>query len=211
MSEQTAVPEKSRHLCREERTKLLLQSARKIFVEQGYSRGNLDDIIALSGGSRRIIYQQFGGKQGLFQAVINDFYQEILQPVNITCFTGENLRETIKVWFKGFVKILRQESYFRFLQLILRESINNPGLFARYILPHIEQARLILIDAITKCQEQGTICNTLPAWEIVDMGAALIRGEFLLKTVLFEQLDVSDNLERFIDNLMMLLSPKKDR
>lgn len=109
------------------------------------------------------------------------------------------------------MKILRQESYFRFLQLILRESINNPGLFARYIRPHIEKARLILIDAIKKCQEQGAICNTLPAWEIVDMGAALIRGEFLLKTVLFEQLDASDNLERFIDNLMMLLSPVKDK
>jgi TetR/AcrR family transcriptional repressor of mexJK operon len=43
-----------------------------MFVKQGYKKTTLEAIIAASGGSRETIYKTFGGKQGLFRAIIAD-------------------------------------------------------------------------------------------------------------------------------------------
>src|SRR5258708_3587365 len=47
-----------------------LEAATAVFLEKGYANATLDDIIARSGGSRQTLYSLFGGKQGLFEALI---------------------------------------------------------------------------------------------------------------------------------------------
>jgi TetR/AcrR family transcriptional repressor of mexJK operon len=49
-----------------------LKAATLVFLEKGYANTTLDDIIARSGGSRQTLYSLFGGKQGLFEAIIAD-------------------------------------------------------------------------------------------------------------------------------------------
>jgi AcrR family transcriptional regulator len=41
-----------------------------VFRDKGYAEATLDDVIAISGGSRQTLYSLFGGKQGLFEALI---------------------------------------------------------------------------------------------------------------------------------------------
>jgi AcrR family transcriptional regulator len=56
-----------------------LAAAREVFREKGYAEATLDEVIARSGGSRQTLYELFGGKQGLFEAIINDACETIFQ------------------------------------------------------------------------------------------------------------------------------------
>ncbi|MGB3797234.1 MAG: TetR/AcrR family transcriptional regulator [Alteraurantiacibacter sp.] len=48
----------------------IMESARHLFVEQGFNRTTLGNIVDQSGGSMATIYKLFGSKEGLLAAVI---------------------------------------------------------------------------------------------------------------------------------------------
>lgn len=57
---------------RDARRAAILKAARVAFLDRGFLRTTLDDIIAVAGGSRATIYEEFGSKEGLFAAIIAD-------------------------------------------------------------------------------------------------------------------------------------------
>jgi len=57
----------------ESRRKEIVRKAAQLFLDKGYERVTVDDIIALVGGSKATLYSQFGGKDGLFEIVIKEF------------------------------------------------------------------------------------------------------------------------------------------
>jgi TetR/AcrR family transcriptional repressor of mexJK operon len=62
------------------RRQAFLEAATAVFLEKGYANATLDDIIARSGGSLQTLYSLFGGKQGLFEALIAELSSEIFAP-----------------------------------------------------------------------------------------------------------------------------------
>jgi AcrR family transcriptional regulator len=73
-----------------------LAAARQVFDKKGFAEATLDDVIALSGGSRQTLYALFG-KQGLFEAIISDNRETIFQGLTpekvATLATDEVLKE----------------------------------------------------------------------------------------------------------------------
>jgi len=57
----------------ESRRKEIVRKAAQLFLDKGYERVTVDDIIALVGGSKATLYSQFGGKDGFFEIVIKEF------------------------------------------------------------------------------------------------------------------------------------------
>lgn len=56
----------------EARRRAFMEAATAVFLEKGYAGATLDDLIARSGGSRQTLYALFGGKQGLFEALVEE-------------------------------------------------------------------------------------------------------------------------------------------
>ncbi|WP_158243104.1 TetR/AcrR family transcriptional regulator [Acidimangrovimonas sediminis] len=56
----------------EQRRSAFLGAAADVFLKKGFARATLDDIIRQSGGSRQTLYELFGGKQGLFEALLEE-------------------------------------------------------------------------------------------------------------------------------------------
>jgi AcrR family transcriptional regulator len=52
-----------------------------MFLDRGYEAVSLDALIAQVGGSRRNIYHYFGGKEGLFIAVVTRLCEELSRPL----------------------------------------------------------------------------------------------------------------------------------
>jgi len=78
MTEQTEMSARSRL---EARRRAFLNAANAAFLEKGYASTTLDDIIARSGGSRQTLYALFGGKQGLFEAIVSERNAELFRPL----------------------------------------------------------------------------------------------------------------------------------
>lgn len=56
----------------------LLGAARRAFAEQGYAAASMDALCAKAGVTRGALYHLFGGKDGLFEAVIRRIEAEIV-------------------------------------------------------------------------------------------------------------------------------------
>lgn len=52
------------------RRQAMLDAASELFLEKGYERTSLSDIVSRSKGSRSTLYEQFGNKEGLLRAMI---------------------------------------------------------------------------------------------------------------------------------------------
>jgi AcrR family transcriptional regulator len=58
-------------LCRlDRRRQAIVTASRKLFVNQGFERTTLHDVVRLAGGSLATIYKLFGNKDGLLEAVV---------------------------------------------------------------------------------------------------------------------------------------------
>lgn len=59
----------------------ILAAGRELFLEQGYAATSLADVVKRSGGSLATVYEQFGSKRGLFEAILVGYAEEILSPL----------------------------------------------------------------------------------------------------------------------------------
>ncbi len=60
-----------------QRRRAMLDAATQAFLEHGFEGTTLDMVIERAGGSRGTLYSSFGGKEGLFAAVIAHMIEEI--------------------------------------------------------------------------------------------------------------------------------------
>ena len=75
---QRSAPKSAERLRDAERTRAeLLEIATEIFSEQGYSGARVDEIAERTRTTKRMIYYYFGGKEGLYLAVIEAAYRGI--------------------------------------------------------------------------------------------------------------------------------------
>ena len=58
-------------------SKAIVAAARKLFLKHGYDGVNLDAVAKKAGVARQTLYNNFGGKEAIFRAVLNDHWQRI--------------------------------------------------------------------------------------------------------------------------------------
>jgi AcrR family transcriptional regulator len=59
----------------------ILEVATELFLERGYDAVSLDDILEHVGGSKTTLYSYYGGKEGLFSAIVHDSCRRKLGPL----------------------------------------------------------------------------------------------------------------------------------
>jgi TetR/AcrR family transcriptional regulator, mexJK operon transcriptional repressor len=130
-----------------------LEAAATAFLEKGYANTTLDDIIARSGGSRQTLYSLFGGKQGLFEAILVErtsrifavFHAEDLldrPPHEMLTEIGIRFLETIlKPDALGTYKLMVAESV-QMKELVERFWETGPGRARALLAGYFEQQTL---------------------------------------------------------------------
>ncbi len=73
-----------------------LRAARDVFLEFGYEQANMAEIVRRAGGSLSTLYAQFGGKQGLFEAMIDSRVSELTEQMGVELAAHAPLREGLQ-------------------------------------------------------------------------------------------------------------------
>ncbi len=63
----------------EARRAAILEAAAEVFFEMGFERANLGAIVRRSGGSLSTLYQLFGNKEGLFEAMVTERCTDVMK------------------------------------------------------------------------------------------------------------------------------------
>src|SRR5262245_50407029 len=67
----------------EARRERMVRMAAPLFLKNGYDNVSIDDIIDVVGGSKATIYAWFGGKEGLFEAVVRQECQDVTMAIHV--------------------------------------------------------------------------------------------------------------------------------
>ena len=66
----------------EQRRERIVRMAWPLFLKKGYDNVSIDEIIGLVGGSKATIYAWFGGKEGLFEAVVRQKCSDVVLAIH---------------------------------------------------------------------------------------------------------------------------------
>ena len=116
----------------EQRTAAVLKAAARLFLEHGFEHTTLDMVIAEAGGSRRTIYQQFGNKAGLFEAVVHKRNVSMVAPLDAMDMDGRAPKDTLIAFGKAFMRGLISDRAIRVFRLVVAESSRFPELSDRF-------------------------------------------------------------------------------
>ena len=66
----------------EQRRERVVRLAAPLFLKKGYDNVSIDEIIGVVGGSKATIYAWFGGKEGLFEAVVRQECRDVTMAIH---------------------------------------------------------------------------------------------------------------------------------
>jgi TetR/AcrR family transcriptional regulator, mexJK operon transcriptional repressor len=67
----------------EQRRERIIRTAAPLFLKKGYDNVSIDEIIGVVGGSKATIYAWFGGKEGLFEAVVRQKCRDVVVAIHV--------------------------------------------------------------------------------------------------------------------------------
>ncbi len=110
-----------------QRREMILSAALELFLKNGYENTSLGDIIAISGGSLSSVYSLFGGKDGLFHAIIERGVSEFVAGVRRGVEAHENaeLREFLTAFANAYVQMAFEHESLAIKRLIVSESFKQ--------------------------------------------------------------------------------------
>ena len=111
-----------------QRRQQLVEVGRRIFAEYGYDAATVEEIAAVAGVSKPVVYEHFGGKEGLY-AVVCDRELAYLGAEITEALEGEGSRRRIE---RAAMALLRyvEERTDGFRILVRDSSLNNGGSYS---------------------------------------------------------------------------------
>ena len=135
---------------RYDRRHSVLDAAEQLFLEQGFDRVSLGEIVRRSGGSLATVYEMFGNKQGLLRAVVERGREEGLQGIEEIGRDHEPPSEILRQLALRYHAFATSSRTVSLMRLVIAESLNDPefgrafdsDMKAKFVEPLAESLRI---------------------------------------------------------------------
>ena len=139
----------------------IVQAARRVFVRDGYDAG-MDLISGEAGVSKMTVYNHFGSKEGLFQAVIGDALDEALDAAVVTATresvtSTEDFRHNLILTARAWVEGMTRPDVVALRQLVVSEVRRFPELGQAWEAGGPERVRPALLAAFDSLIAEGRL------------------------------------------------------
>ncbi|MBD3933370.1 TetR/AcrR family transcriptional regulator [Streptomyces chumphonensis] len=121
-----------RRMTGKERREQLLDIGRRLFAERGFEGTSVEEIAAKAGVSKPVVYEHFGGKEGLYAVVVDREMRQLLDMVT-SALTGGHPRELLEQ--AAFALLDYIDTYTDGFRILVRDSsvASTTGTFASLI------------------------------------------------------------------------------
>jgi len=160
-----------------QRREQLLDIGRKLFAERGFEGTSVEEIAATAGVSKPVVYEHFGGKEGLYAVVVDREIQTLLAAMTVTLTTPAKPREILEqaaLQLLGYI-----ESSTDGFRILVRDSpvTTTSGGFASLISDVAGQVEYILAGHLA---DRGFDPRTAPLYAQMLVGMVALTGQFWL-------------------------------
>jgi TetR/AcrR family transcriptional regulator of autoinduction and epiphytic fitness len=116
--------------------KSILAAAIRAFRDEGYDNASMDRIAESAGASKRTVYNHFPSKDELFQAVIDQFGQEMHSLKLIPFDAARSLEEQLSEFVDAELAVVNDPTWMGFIKVLLTVFIRDPELARKAMSRH---------------------------------------------------------------------------
>jgi AcrR family transcriptional regulator len=187
-----------------ERREQLLDIGRRLFAERGLDGTSIEEIAAKADVSKPVVYEHFGGKEGLYAVVVDREVERFIEMAT-RLLSGENTMENFEVAAVGLLRYIQDNA--DGFRILVRDS--NPssgsGTFASLISDIASQVEYILADML---KERGYNPKLAPMYAQMLVGMVAFTGQWWLDARKPELEEVAAHLVNLAWNGLSELDPK---
>ncbi len=187
-----------------ERRAQLLDVGRKLFAERGLDGTSIEEIAAQAGVSKPVVYEHFGGKEGLYAVVVDREVERFLAMAT-QLLEGEDTTTKFEV---AAVQLLRyiQENADGF-RILVRDSnpTSGSGTFASLISDIASQVEYLLADVL---KARGYDPKLAPVYAQMLVGMVAFAGQWWLDARKPKLEEMAAHLVNLAWNGLSQLDPK---
>ena len=112
--------------CRDSRRKAMVDTARDVFLKEGFAAASMSAIAARVGGSKGTLYNYFDSKEALFVAVIEDHCERAMAAIFNFDPEVEDFAAALRTLSERYVKLILSEQVIALNRLVVAEAIRFP-------------------------------------------------------------------------------------
>jgi AcrR family transcriptional regulator len=152
----------------------LLDAALQLFLENGYGNLSMETIARDARVSLRTIYSQFGGKAGLFGALIRRCSDQFIGSLSDDC----ELEEALTIFARQFLFRITRPDVLRMRAILIGESPRFPDLATQFYEQGPRRTLGLLAQFFMRQQQAGRMIDMDPHF-LADQFISAVRGERL--------------------------------
>ncbi len=174
-----------------QRREQLIDVGRKLFAEKGFEGTSVEEIATAAGVSKPVIYEHFGGKEGLYAVVVDREIQALLSTITSALSNGGNSRALLECAALALLDYI--ESSTDGFRILVRDSPPGQatGTFASLISDVATQVEHILAAEFKRRQLDPKMA---PLYAQMLVGMVAIPGGWWLDSRKFKKHDVAAHL-----------------
>lgn len=153
----------------------IVRSAAKLFLEKGYDKVSINDIIDTVGGSKGTIYSHFGSKEKLFEAVVEQMCADVT--IHIDTRPIGTIEEQLTRIGHTFVSNVVSAPILRFHRLMTSIGRDFPAAGRLFYDTGPRQAQKMIGDWIALHQRAGNIRDDVDAYRLAVLFHDMLIGE----------------------------------
>jgi TetR/AcrR family transcriptional regulator, mexJK operon transcriptional repressor len=144
----------------EQRHERIVRLAAPLFLKKGYDNVSIDEIIGVVGGSKATIYAWFGGKEGLFEAVVRQECRDVTMAIHVDA--RGSLEAQLTEIGQSFLKMVLSPPILEFHRLMVSIGRTFPDVGRLFYETGPASAYQIVASWIAKQQRAGRIIEEDP-------------------------------------------------
>jgi AcrR family transcriptional regulator len=133
-----------------ERRDQLLGVAKAVFAELGYDGASIEEIAARAGVSKPVVYEHFGGKEGIYAVVVDRESTRLLDKITAYIHGGAGGRQMVHASAMAFLDYIQEDpAGFRVLTRDSPATVAGPGM-AGLLSDVADKAAGVLVEFFTR-------------------------------------------------------------
>ena len=187
-----------------ERREQLLDIGRRLFAERGLDGTSIEEIAAQAGVSKPVVYEHFGGKEGLYAVVVDREVSRFLAMAT-ELLRGEDNMEKFEAAAVGLLRYIEDNS--DGFRILVRDSnpASGSGTFASLISDIASQVEYILADVL---KVRGYDPKFAPVYSQMLVGMVAFAGQWWLDVRKPKLEEMAAHLVNLAWNGLSQLDPK---
>jgi TetR/AcrR family transcriptional regulator, mexJK operon transcriptional repressor len=161
----------------EQRRERIVRLAAPLFLKKGYDNVSIDEIIGVVGGSKATIYAWFGGKEGLFEAVVRQECSDVTMAIHVDA--AGSLETQLTEIGRSFLAMVLSPPILEFHRLMVSIGRTFPDIGRLFYETGPASAYQIVATWIAKQQKDGRLIEEDP-YQLAVLFLDMLIGEHQL-------------------------------